>query len=464
MSDVPAVHSQPDPEYVTGVDQVPPAQRYGYSVPRGLMVVLGLAAGVVVCAGIRAVPQILGPVFLALVLTICLDPLRAALIRKGAPRWLATLAVVLGVYAIIFGLFAAAIIGIAQLVSLMPQYADQLDAELAGFKSWLASMGVSQADIQQALSGIDKSSIVGYAQALLSSLSSVFTSLFFVITLLIFLAVDGSVFGDRMISRRPGREPVLSALGTFAAGTRKYFGVATVFGGIVAILDWAALLILGIPAAGLWALLAFVTNYIPNIGFIIGLVPPALLALLTGGPSLMITVIVVYCVLNFVIQSVLQPKFVGDAVGLTTSVSFLSLIVWAYLLGPLGAILAIPASLFFKAILIDVDPDARWLQLFFGDEPVFKVKDPNRPKRFGRNKNSATRQAAAVGAAANGAAAAGQVGTGAGAGGVLEAADSTPSDGGPGSGPDPDRPFDAGPTAVEQGDPPAVPPGVGTPA
>ena len=80
-----------------------------------------------------------------------------------------------------------------------------------------------------------------------------------------------------MVSRRPGREPVLTALGTFAAGTRKYFAVATIFGGIVAILDGAALLILGIPAAGLWALLAFVTNYIPNIGFIIGLVPPALL-------------------------------------------------------------------------------------------------------------------------------------------------------------------------------------------
>ena len=157
---------------------------------------------------------------------------------------------------------------------------------------------------------------------------------------------------------RPGREPVLDALGVFARGTRKYFGVATIFGGIVAVLDGAALLILGIPAAGLWALLAFVTNYIPNIGFIIGLIPPAILGLLVGGPSLMIAVIVVYCVLNFIIQSVLQPKFVGDAVGLTTTVSFLSLIVWAYILGPIGAILAIPASLLFKALLVDMDPRA----------------------------------------------------------------------------------------------------------
>ena len=99
--------------------------------------------------------------------------------------------------------------------------------------------------------------------------------------------------------------------------------------------------------------------------------------------------IVVYCVLNFIIQSVLQPKFVGDAVGLTTTMSFLSLIIWAYILGPIGAILAIPASLLVKALLVDMDPDARWLQLFVGDEPVFKVKDPNRPRRF-RGRTPAT--------------------------------------------------------------------------
>ncbi len=322
MSNLPAAKNEQDPEYITRVQQLPPHPRYGYGLPRGLIIILGLAAGVVVATGIRAVPGILGPIFLALVLTITVDPLRAYLIRKGAPRWLATLAVLLGVYAIVIGLFAAAILGIAQLASLLPQYADQLQQQLSGLKSWVASMGVTQADVEKLLGSVDKSSIVGYAASLLSTVAGIFTSLFFVITLLIFLAVDGSVFGDRMVSRRPGREPVLSALGTFAAGTRKYFGVSTIFGGIVAALDWVALLILGIPAAGLWALLAFVTNYIPNIGFIIGLLPPALLALLTGGPSLMITVIVVYCVLNCVIQSVLQPKFVGDAVGLTTSVSF----------------------------------------------------------------------------------------------------------------------------------------------
>ena len=111
----------------------------------------------------------------------------------------------------------------------------------------------------------------------------------------------------------------------------------------------------------LWGLLAFVTNYIPNVGFLIGLVPPALLALLEGGPQLMITVIVAYSVINFVIQSVIQPKFVGDAVNLSLTLTFLSLLFWSFAIGPLGAVLAIPLTLLAKALLLDVDPDTRWI-------------------------------------------------------------------------------------------------------
>ena len=148
----------------------------------------------------------------------------------------------------------------------------------------------------------------------------------------------------------------------------------------MAVLDGAALLILGIPGAGLWALLAFVTNCVPNIGFLIGLVPPALIALLDGGVSEMLIVIAVYCVLNFIIQSVLQPKFVGDAVGLTSTMSFLSHDRLGIHPRPDRRDPGL-ASLLFKALLVDVDPDAKWLQLFLGDEPVIKHKDPDRPRR-----------------------------------------------------------------------------------
>ena len=90
--------------------------------------------------------------------------------------------------------------------------------------------------------------------------------------------------------------------------------VTSGFGFIVAILDGIALVVMGVPGAFVWAVLAFVTNFIPNIGFVIGVIPPAFIALLEGGPGLMIAVIVAYSVINFLIQSVIQPRVVGDTV------------------------------------------------------------------------------------------------------------------------------------------------------
>lgn len=344
-------------------------------LPRNLLIAIGVAAIVVVAAGMRAIPGILGPVFLALVLTILVDPIRGALLRRGAPRWLGSVAAFLSGLLIIVGLMLATALGIIRFVQLIPEYSDEWSQTLSGLQSWLAGMGLTSTDISSMLQNVSPSTIASFAEGLLAGLSSVLSGTLLTVVLLIFLAVDGVVFPQRMLRVRAGHEAALDGLRAFASGTRRYFGVATIFGAIVAVLDTAALLILGVPAAFLWGLLAFVTNYIPNVGFVIGLIPPAILAFLQGGPGLAIAVVVVYCALNFVIQSVLQPKFVGDAVGLTTTMSFLSLIIWTFILGPIGAILAIPASLLVKGMMVDIDPQARWLQLFLGD-----AADPTEPK------------------------------------------------------------------------------------
>ncbi|NHB85775.1 AI-2E family transporter [Tessaracoccus sp. HDW20] len=115
-------------------------------------------------------------------------------------------------------------------------------------------------------------------------------------------------------------------------------------------------------------MLTFITNYIPNIGFVIGLVPPALLALVEKGPGAALTVVVAFSLVNFVLQSLIQPKFTGDAVGITPTVSFISLLVWAWVFGALGALIALPATLTVKALLIDPDPRTRWLNAFISND------------------------------------------------------------------------------------------------
>jgi hypothetical protein len=166
--------------------------------------------------------------------------------------------------------------------------------------------------------------------------------------------------------RRGDRPDVARALGRFAWGTRRYLVVTTVFGLGLAVLDTVAVAALGIPLAVLWGLLAFVTNYIPYVGFWLGVLPPALLALLVGGWRLAAVVLVIYLVLNFATTSLVQPHFVGDAVGLSVTVTFVALVFWAWILGPIGAVLAVPLTLLAKALLVDTDPRAGWADALLG--------------------------------------------------------------------------------------------------
>jgi predicted PurR-regulated permease PerM len=349
-----------------GVPTTPARARPG--LPRGVVVLVGLAAAVVVVAGLRGVSSIFAPTFLALVLTVLAHPLRRWLDR-WMPSWVASAICIAVVYLGIVALALAVLVSAARFATLLPEYTDEFHERVDDLSSWLSHAGVGQEQIDAVTSSFDLDQLGGFITALLEELFGLVSNLFFILSLVLFMTVDGSTFPRQLERARASKPAIVAALEDFAHGTRRYLGVSTVFGLIVAVLDTIALALLGVPLPLLWGLLAFITNYIPNIGFVIGLVPPAILALLEGGPGLMLAVIVVYCVLNVVIQSVIQPKVVGDAVGLSTTLSFFSLVFWTWVIGPLGALLAIPLTLFAKALVIDADPDTAWLR------PLISNKD-----------------------------------------------------------------------------------------
>jgi AI-2 transport protein TqsA len=330
-------------------------------LPRGLLVLLGAAASVIVVAGLKSISELVAPAFLALVLTIGVHPMRGWLVRRRLPGWAATIVMIVTVYAILFGLAVSLVVALARFATLLPTYQEDLARLVADATTWLNGLGVGSAQITAVEKAFDPGQLVGLFSSLLGSLLGVLSDLFFIITLLLFLAFDATWFPGSLTAAEQSRGGLVSALASFAVGTRRYLIVSTVFGAIVAVLDFGLLYLLAIPVPLLWGLLAFITNYIPNIGFVIGVVPPAILGLLEGGPRGLLEVVIGYSLLNVVIQSVIQPKFVGDAVGLSTSLTFLSLVFWTWVLGPLGALLAIPLSLLTKALLVDVDPSTRWL-------------------------------------------------------------------------------------------------------
>ena len=347
------------------------------ALPRALVILIGAAAAVVVVAGIQATAWLIGPAFMALIVVIAVAPVQGWLTRHGWPGWATTLVVVLLVYAILLGLALGIIISLARLGTELPQYASKADGLVNSATAKLAEFGVGSEQIKQAAGSLNLGKLAGVIGALLSSVAGLASNFVFLLALLLFLSVETGGAGDRIASIAADRPRIAEALGHFAWGTRQYLLVTTVFGLIVAVLDTIALAILGIPLAITWGLLSFITNYIPNIGFILGVIPPALLGLLTGGPKLMVIVIVVYCVLNTVIQSVIQPRFIGDAVGLSVTVTFVVLFFWSWLLGPLGAILAIPLTLLAKALLVDIDPQAKWADALLRSSA--KEPDPAEP-------------------------------------------------------------------------------------
>ncbi|OHV36551.1 AI-2E family transporter, partial [Parafrankia colletiae] len=315
---------------------------------RPIVILLGLASIVVAAAGIRAFRDTLGPTFLALVLVVTVHPLQVRLRRRGAPGWVGIIAVMATIYTILVGLVVALVASTARLITLLPDYGVQSDNLRNQAAQWLEGLGVQPEQASAMVSRLDLSELSGALQHLLSGLASAGSNLVFLVTLVFFLTIDGDSFSRRLDVAAGSRPLQVGALREFSLNTRRYVAVSSLFGLIVAAFDVFALHLLEIPLPLLWGLLSFITNYIPNIGFVVGLIPPALLGLLEGGVARMLWVVAVYSAINMIAQSFIQPKVVGNVVGLSATLTFLSLVFWAFVLGPLGALLAVPMTLLAK--------------------------------------------------------------------------------------------------------------------
>jgi AI-2 transport protein TqsA len=329
------------------------------ALPLWLTVVLGVAGTAIALWGVHAARSLLGPVLLAFVLTVVVHPLIGALQHRGMRRGLAIAVTVLVVDGGLIAFVLALVVSIGQLSTVLPEYSEEWEELLGGLRSTLDGWGVGQEQVAQTVGSIDPGTVTAALGQLLSGVAGSLGALFLVIATSLFMTAEAAGVPERLADV-PGTVHLRAALAGFATNTRRYMVTTTVFGLAVAAVDTIALVVLGIPLALLWGLLSFLTNYVPNIGFFLGLVPPAILALLVGGPGTALLVVLIYTAANFVLQSVIQPVIVGDVLQLSVTVTFLSVILWTAVLGPVGAILAIPLTLFVHAVLVVQDPERRW--------------------------------------------------------------------------------------------------------
>jgi predicted PurR-regulated permease PerM len=328
-------------------------------------VLLTLASAAIVIWGLSTARDVVGPLLLGAVLVLLFHPLRAAIKNHGGPSWVATLAVAACAYLTLAALAVLIALALAQFVRMLGDYSQAIEGLWKDIQSTLEHVGLTTgAPVAQWL---DPVTILKTFATLGQGLASAGVAFFLVLGYIFFMVSDGGHVGELTTEFGSSHGRVILAFTDYSAAVRRYFVVSAIFGAIVAIIDGLLLWALGIPGAFVWAVLAFLTNFIPNIGFFIGLVPPTILALVTGGWALALVVIAMYCVVNFLLQSLVQPHFVSRTVRLGLTLTFFSVVFWSVTIGALGALLAIPLTLFVRMLLLEAIPASRWARWLTGD-------------------------------------------------------------------------------------------------
>ena len=150
----------------------------------------------------------------------------------------------------------------------------------------------------------------------------------------------------RLVRAVPDRATpaVLQAVDEAAAAFRRYAWVKTLTSAITGLATFGAALAFGLPLAWVWGFIAFLLEYIPSVGSALAVLPPTLMAVADGGPSRGLLVFLVVGALQVFFGNVVDPKLEGRFMAVSPFVVLLSIVVWGWLWGPVGALLAVPMT------------------------------------------------------------------------------------------------------------------------
>ncbi len=338
------------------------------------------AACVVVVAGMKAAETLLVPFLLSLFIAVLCSPSLAWLNRRGLPNALSLLIIVAVV------VLACVLIGVVVGSSLndfkqdLPFYQQRLHGISDQLLQWFAMKGV-QIDKSQWQEIINPGAAMSVVGNTLASFSNVMTNAFLILLTVVFILAEEVRFTDKLRLGHGGRpaqdndaldenaestgERTFIALSRFSESVNQYMAIKlwlSLLTGVFIFL-WLWWLDIGYPV--LWALLAFLLNFVPTLGSIIAAVPPVLLALVQFGVGDATLVAVGYLLVNVVFGNIMEPKMMGKGLDLSTLVVFLSLVFWGWVLGPVGMFLSVPLTMTVKIALENFD-ETRWLAIMLG--------------------------------------------------------------------------------------------------
>jgi len=336
----------------------------GFSPAARFLLVAG--AFVLVVAGLRAAASFVAPFLLAGFIAVIVAPAMFSLIHRGIPAWLALLAISTVMLAV-GGLIIALVSGsLNAFMANLPEYQTKLKGSTLELSTWLENVGIEMPRAVLA-NYPDAGKAMEMAGVLLGGLGDILTNTFLIILTVIFILLESSNLPTKLRVGLQASESSIWRLHRVLTDINRYMVIKTVISLFTGGLIWVWLRYLGLDFAPLWALVTFLFNFVPTIGSIIAAIPAVLLALVQLDIQLALWVSLGYLVVNTLVGTVIEPRFMGRGLGLSTLVVFVSLIFWGWVLGPVGMFLAVPLTMVLK-IALDVDPQTRPIAVMLGPE------------------------------------------------------------------------------------------------
>jgi len=340
----------------------------------GSRILVTLAAFVVVVAGMRAAEPLLTPFLLSALIAMICAPALFWLQSRKVPTGLAVVLVVLGM--MLAGLLLGTFLGssLNDFVRAAPSYQVRLQDETKALFGWLQGLGlhVSSGVLPEYF---DPAKAMQMIATSLKQLGGVLTNTFLILLTVIFILLEASGFSGKLRRALDRPESSLENFRLISDNIRSYITIKTIFSLLTGLLVTLLLFTCGIDFPVLWGVLAFLLNYVPNIGSIIAAIPAVLLAFVQFGGSRALIVGAGYLVINTVLGSVFEPRYMGRGLGLSALVVFVSLVFWGWVLGPIGMLLSVLLTMIVKIALESYD-DTRWLGVLLGSP----TGDPESPE------------------------------------------------------------------------------------
>jgi len=327
----------------------------------GTQVLLVLASLTVVIAGLKAASSIVVPLLMAIFLAIISAAMLQWLQRRGLPLWAAMTLVLLLLASTLVTLGSLIGASINQFSSALPRYEVQLNSLITQATAWLGGLGIKlpAGGVTELFDPAGAAKLLG---RLLSGFGGLLANSMLIILTVLFLMVEATSLPEKLRSISQNPDKTLGDLAAFMKSVNHYLVIKAVMSLITGLAIALYLTILGVDFAIVWGSLAFFMNFVPYIGSIIAAIPAVTLTLLDAGPVVALSVAAGFVVVNVIVGNVLEPRYMGKGLGLSTLVVFLSLLFWGWVFGPVGMFLSTPLTMIVK-IALENDPRSRWISV-----------------------------------------------------------------------------------------------------